>query len=335
MTDVLMPFALRLVDQRMVGVADVPGGLECGCICPGCKAAVIAVHGAVYRHHFRHTTELGACEGARETALHRFAKQIIHQHMEVRYPGLPGMGDPISAELEPWLDNFRPDVLIQYAEEPIAVEIHVAHQVPIEKVERIIERQLACIEIDLRDYRHVELDEANLKQAVLVQAPRRWIYEPAVLRKARDLKIAALAERARRAEEAVYQREMEYKVALALEQEQWEAGQALWRAEQAEAQARRAVVEAEMAERDRQRQIELHREAERERARQEARDAQRRPPNLQALVEAHGTYSQITEAAWKQYWSDLARWKDRVQTGYFYENVAATFSATVITPKRP
>lgn len=40
--DHMAPFGLR--DGRLYAPADVPSGLACACVCPGCGAALIANH---------------------------------------------------------------------------------------------------------------------------------------------------------------------------------------------------------------------------------------------------------------------------------------------------
>jgi hypothetical protein len=43
-----------------------------------------------------------------------------------------------------------------------------------------------------------------------------------------------------------------------------------------------------------------------------------RPPDLQALVQAHGSYDQISGAAWRAYDHELALWRSRSAAGDFH-----------------
>ena len=70
---------------RLVHVNDVPSGLTCDCTCPECGALLIARKGKKNQHHFAHAN--GAdCEGARMTALHMLAQQIIQEEKRIRKP---------------------------------------------------------------------------------------------------------------------------------------------------------------------------------------------------------------------------------------------------------
>lgn len=43
----------------------------------------------------------------------------------------------------------------------------------------------------------------------------------------------------------------------------------------------------------------------------------RQPPDLQALVEAHGTWDQIPPEAWAQFDRAMVEWKDHMRHGDF------------------
>ena len=327
MSEIKLPFGLRL-DGRMVDVDAVPRGLECGCICPACKARLVAVHGEVLRHHFRHFADDVTCRYARETALHQFAKQIICEGLHLDLPN--DLGQMQGARMEVWLDGIKPDVLAQYASEEVAIEIHVAHWVPVEKIEKIAARKLATLEIDLQYYRDRDLTEDELREAVVFSAGRRWLFPPLVVRQAQEAALAELRERARLAQEAAAQAaadrvEAERRGKLELTRK-WEA----WQLEQAERDARRLVEEAKqrarLAEEEAAR-AERRREAEEVRQRsealrkalREAEEAVRRPPDLQKLVAAYGGYDKITPEAWARHDADMARWRASMRGGTWYE----------------
>jgi hypothetical protein len=173
MTEV--PWGIRKEDGRLVGVDQVEQGLACGCICPGCKAALVAAKGEVLSHHFRHYAETPHCDGAPETALHLLAKQIV---VEARDICLPDCRDPVlilSAEVEPRMDGIRPDVLLRLAGQTVAVEILVAHPVPADKVRKLAEIGQAAMEIDVGYYRGVTLSVDEMTRVVLYDARRQWL----------------------------------------------------------------------------------------------------------------------------------------------------------------
>lgn len=208
MSDVKLPFGLAS-DGRMVSVSRVARGLACGCVCPQCRSALVACKGEIMQHHFRHHAETSTCSGggARETALHRFAKQIICDELYVSLPPLwdvwgsfstvVNLGPMRAAKPEVWLDGIQPDVLAEYDVEQLAIEVFVTHRVPDAKRQQLIDRDLATLEIDLSDYRDRDLTESQLRHLVVRNAPRRWLHAPARARSAME----AETEKRRREEE--------------------------------------------------------------------------------------------------------------------------------------
>lgn len=193
MTELLIPFGLA-PSGRMVTPNEVPRGIECGCICPGCKAPLIARQGEVNRHHFAHASD--ACgSGALETSLHKMAKQIIADAGKVwvpeklvTYPDVFVQADfrlqafackphwfKGEAKIEPRLGHIQPDVLLEHeTEKPLAIEIFVSHAVPEEKRNEAVNRQLDMIEIDLSRHQR-DFSLTALTRNVLRDAPRFWI----------------------------------------------------------------------------------------------------------------------------------------------------------------
>lgn len=313
MTEILLPFGLRLADQRMVAVAAVERGLACDCVCPACSSRLMAIKGEVYRHHFRHAVEGVDCQWARETALHKFAKQIICERLWLTLPhAYNGLGKMLSAAQEVDLGGIRPDVVAQYERDTVAVEIYVAHRVPPEKVRKICERALATVEVDLSYYRDADMTEAELQKAVLDQASRRWIYEPKPMREAREAELAALGEAAREAAAKAAEAEAQWRKAEA------DRAQA-WALERKQKEAERAVVEAqELARRHEAREGAAMAAATAETMRRQ-RAADRAPPDLQKLIAAYGGYSSITAEAWARWDEDCRRWHAMVRAGGLHD----------------
>jgi hypothetical protein len=192
-SDLLLPFGQDL-SGRLVHASTVPRGLACGCICPQCAAPLQARQGDVLRHHFAHAAD-ARCSGALETALHKLAKQIIVETGRVWVPELAA-GYPTqwtgeefrvqlrvckqgwivgSATAEVTMGDIRPDVVVQAASMPLAVEIFVAHEVDGEKRAKIRSADLSTIEIDLSGYPR-SFDPEELRYFVLREAPRFWIH---------------------------------------------------------------------------------------------------------------------------------------------------------------
>lgn len=183
MNEVKIPFG-QSADGRMVSIDDatVARGLACNCFCAACNAPLVARKGEINQHHFAHFVEPENCAEARETALHKFAKAIICEALDVHLPDNLNLGVMQSAKPEEWLDGIRPDVLAQF-DEPVAIEIFVAHKVPIEKLQKLTLRKLATLEIDLSRYHNNgNRNEEQWRDLILRTAPRFWLFQPAIVR---------------------------------------------------------------------------------------------------------------------------------------------------------
>jgi hypothetical protein len=186
---VKLSFGLRSDIGRMVSIEAVMRGLSCDCVCPACHGRLVAAKGDLLAHHFRHYAEDAVCVGARETALHMMAKQILCERLELTLPRtayLVELGPIRSARQEAQLEGVRPDVLLAYTDEAIAVEFHVAHQVPAEKVTKLQALGIGAVEIDLSDYRNSDLGEDEVAGIVLHRARRNWLNEPRCVHAARE-----------------------------------------------------------------------------------------------------------------------------------------------------
>lgn len=76
------------VNGNFISINQVSSGLACNCSCPGCGRRLVAKKGAVQAHHFAHYAEAlqDACTSAGESALHRFAKDILAERREISLP---------------------------------------------------------------------------------------------------------------------------------------------------------------------------------------------------------------------------------------------------------
>lgn len=200
-----IPFGLR--DGGMWAPLDVPRGQVCGCQCPGCGAFLNAKHGnGGRRPHFAH---LGTTQGAScaETALHRYAKQVLAETSALQLPAWTGAGDrpnppeardhhgelrwgaavewpgritPIwDGQLEVDCGPFRPDVTVEDSDGRLWVEVRVTHEVGSQKTEEVRQVDGRMIEIDLSNTPGHFMDTPEaFKQWVLYDAPRHWVWLP-------------------------------------------------------------------------------------------------------------------------------------------------------------
>jgi len=195
MVDLLIPFGKRISDGRMVEASEVPNGSHCGCICPQCDRGLVARQGDIYRHHFAHEAD-AECEGARESAVHLMAKQILLQGADICLPMIsaasyqfhvvpPGAApcvvfDSVGEEVR--LPDMRPDIIGHSAALGLlVVEIAYRHRCEADKLALIRAGRMLAIEIDVSDLPDVISADA-LRQSVCVNAPRRWLYHAEVER---------------------------------------------------------------------------------------------------------------------------------------------------------
>ncbi|MBR08151.1 MAG: hypothetical protein CMP48_10725, partial [Rickettsiales bacterium] len=52
-------------------------------------------------------------------------------------------------EIEKYLDDIRPDLIVWVRSEPILIEVYVSHKIDQEKLIKIKNKKIAAIEIDL------------------------------------------------------------------------------------------------------------------------------------------------------------------------------------------
>lgn len=187
-SDNRIPFGLK--DERVLHVDEVERGLECGCVCPGCEAPLIARLGEKNIHHFAHA--IGAsCEGAYETSLHLAAKEILEEEMHIVLPAVtaklqnnrapvefaPELDHRIdSIALEKKLGTTIPDVTAIIAGNKFAIEIKVTHGIDDEKLCRIKQEGVSTLEIDLSDLPR-DLNKDLIRFHVVESVERKvWIY---------------------------------------------------------------------------------------------------------------------------------------------------------------
>lgn len=191
----LVPFGLK--EGLLYEPRQVSNGKTCGCICPGCQHPLVAKQNA-QTPHFAHAPGED-CKNGLETAIHLAAKQLIAERMEVSIPAINlqfpgGYGEKPSTEhlytsnlrplaevrIEPWLDGFRPDIVVveSHRQRKILIEIAVTHFVDDIKLTKIKNRGIHAIEIDVSAARE-QMDFALLDRFLFnVPSFGRWLYHP-------------------------------------------------------------------------------------------------------------------------------------------------------------
>ena len=166
--------------NAIVHISEVNSGLNSGEYrCPKCHSFLIAKKGDVRIHHFAHYNYEN-CHGAQETALHQLAKEILLQERKLVIPGIENKTQYRSIEFtdinqEVRLFNLVIDVLGSYELSTLAIEIKVTHEVDLNKISVVKEKEIEMIEIDLSSYINANLSREELKNIVIETAPRYWI----------------------------------------------------------------------------------------------------------------------------------------------------------------
>ena len=207
MSEPKLTYGLSLQTQRLVSIASVPNGKECGLVCPECKQPLVAKKGHKqdlgrgHAPHFAHLVE-GICspQKAFESEIHLLAKQIIFDTKKVAVPAYKGKFIAFEGTLvkfskvlveQPDLNDLRPDCIGTCAtklvgdyiqQQDLWIEIHNTHAVDSKKLAIIRNKHIFCIEIDvavfakestldvgaLTNYLHTNIDSKK----------RRWINCP-------------------------------------------------------------------------------------------------------------------------------------------------------------
>lgn len=215
--DVMLPYGER--DGNFIPICDVPSGSGHGCVCPECKRDLIAKKGTEIAHHFAHKpdvagdhTKYGPCVGAFETLVHKLAKAIISEKMELAFPAInarcgyavrqwkPGGVVRLTSAIQEdttLSKSIRPDIYVTHADGRAVVEIFVSHSCTQEKIKWLKDNEIPAIEINLRSHKNSDLGE-RFTQHVLYNAPRHWISNPSQVKA--DAWLTSILEREREAE---------------------------------------------------------------------------------------------------------------------------------------
>lgn len=202
-------------DGTIAHISEVPPGLACRCICPGCGVDLVARKGDSKEHHFAHRSS-AQCAHALESALHKLAKEVLHERREILLPEVSATREGRTlvthpadvhrfddAVLEQHLDAIVPDVIVRKGAHRLLVEMFVTHRCGPEKIELIRRMGLSCVEIDLRQISR-RATRMEVERALLADAGRYWLNNPKLEQAATTLEgqIEQEREEARRAAQA-------------------------------------------------------------------------------------------------------------------------------------
>lgn len=159
-TKKLLTYALN-AENQIKNINEVPNGLECNCICPGCKEPLIAKNeGKIREHHFAHNGD-SECESGYQTMIHLLAKDIIEEtkifpiFLDGKFLSACEVYKEVSLVKElgiiPDILGFTPitDGPNIVGKIPVIVEIYVTHKVDEEKANILKRSGIPSVEVDL------------------------------------------------------------------------------------------------------------------------------------------------------------------------------------------
>ena len=162
-------------EGALVFIDEVDNGLNCGCICPHCKGALIAKKGEKNSHHFAHHKIVNCGQGV-ETALHLLGKEIIKSQSCVTLPDGEKLTYLTNVELEKSRPGYIADIgaIIVSTGEEIDIEIKVTHGIDQNKQHKIERDGAQVFEIDLSHLVGADLRRSIIVTEVMSTAPRAW-----------------------------------------------------------------------------------------------------------------------------------------------------------------
>lgn len=182
--DCKLPYALNS-NNELVSIQKIKDsglrGLSCNCRCPKCKDPLEARIGKAIRAPYFAHSKHSNCRGAIMTILHMRSRDLIEKHKVVMAPNYysipPRKLEFLKVEVEKRGDrnDMQPDIVGITADgKRWAIEIRNTHEVGEEKRKKIIESDIACLEIDVRKQSIEKLEDFLFNETY----SREWIHNP-------------------------------------------------------------------------------------------------------------------------------------------------------------
>jgi len=209
--------SIGLINGQLIHIADAKRGLDCDCTCLECGRKLSARKAGVKAHHFAHYKKsdgLG-CSGGVETALHKYAKQVIENYGYLELPAfkvkLTYPDDAFVAEIPARKAIFervaieetvsfgrrRIDVVGYEPEGRILIEIFVTSRVKGKKLEDVEIADEAMIQIQIQRetiFPNEDLITERLDKSIIESLINKsWLFHPEGDRLKKELQGQALA----------------------------------------------------------------------------------------------------------------------------------------------
>jgi hypothetical protein len=156
-------------------IDDVNKNKKVSFICVSCFKEMLAVKSIARKRdwHFRHLTESG-CMGGRETALHKYAVQLLMESNGARITKNLTISYT-NTRKEVFVFGKRSDVTVTHLNEDVHFEIFVTHDLGQEKVSIYKNNKIKCVRIDLSNPNLLTASSEILKELILNQHKSKTI----------------------------------------------------------------------------------------------------------------------------------------------------------------
>lgn len=188
----------------LVSIDEVKNGLDCNCICPSCKAPLVARNnGEIREHHFAHYKN-SSCATGYQTSLHLLAKELINEMKMIIIPPVycdifyenpnrekgyyfkkeeiekERLLAKVDVKLEIKENGIIPDIIVQSDNYKVFVEIYVTHKVDETKKQIAKDNNIFMIEINLNKEDRLISKEKLSKYLFEDSSKSSWINNPSV-----------------------------------------------------------------------------------------------------------------------------------------------------------
>jgi hypothetical protein len=176
MPETIIKVALHKVTLNAIHIDDAENGLDCGCYCDVCGVDFQAVQSKSEHPrawHYRHDGK--GCGGGQETALHKFAKQILVEHNRLYIPGHGTVfyDEPVAEKQHL---TVRPDVKAIHDGQQIFFEVAVKHFSEPQKRSLIKLEKLRTVEINLCELAVDATKEETIAAVLYNESNKEVIY---------------------------------------------------------------------------------------------------------------------------------------------------------------
>ncbi len=164
----------NLISNSLKHISEVERGINCKCLCPECKKPLIAHQGFIRTPHFKHQSK-SLCKGGKETALHKYGKQILLENTRFHFPTI-GFIEYTPIKKEVAFEGIIPDVTAKYFSEDgkehyLFFEIVVTNPVSNEKRNFYKLGKFKSVSIVINHL--IDSTNQNIIDCILLESPKK------------------------------------------------------------------------------------------------------------------------------------------------------------------